>query len=400
MTNEQKVLLKLVSATMNGTTADILNPETVDWLSVARESDAQAVLPIALDAAASMKKNISEEVYEVWSNRAINYLAKNIKVQSAQKQLVNILTDAGYPYVIIKGEASAKYYKCPDLRILGDVDFLINPEQNEEITKFFCSIGYTSEMEDHECHTVLKKSDAHLEMHREISGIPHGRAGEKVREFIKDLLETCQKDGDFNTPEKHHHGLILLLHTQHHMISEGVGLRHLCDWAAFVNSTHTEPFWQEKLLPILADIGLLTFAKAVTKTCAIAFDAVCPAWADVDENLCRQLLEDVFLGGNFGRKEAGRGLSGALITNRGKDGVEKKKWTRLYTVFRDNVKARHPITKKYPILYPLFAVYKAIRFFVLSLFGKRTSLKRLSKEIDKRKNIYQQLKIFEVEENE
>ena len=398
MTNEQKVLLELVGATLKGTAADIQNPEAVDWLSVAKEADEQAVLPMALDAAASVKQNISSDVYRLWSNRAVKYLVKNTQVENHQKELLKLLDGAGYRYVILKGLSSARYYNSPDLRTLGDVDFLINPVQNDEITKFLCTNGYKSEMEDHECHTVFRKKHAHLEMHREISGIPHGETGEKVRGFVSDLLDTCRTDSDFNIPQKHHHGLILLLHTQHHLVGEGIGIRHLCDWAAFVNSTQDETFWQEKLLPFLRETGLLTFARALTKTCAIAFKIQCPDWADADEKLCQELLEDVISGGNFGTKEKSRSLSGALISNRGKDGVAKKKWSRLYTVFKENVQTKHPVTKKHPILYPFYAVYKAARFFVLRVFGKRPSFNKLSKDIDERKSIYQQLKIFEVEE--
>ena len=396
MTNEQKILLKLVSATLNGSVAKIEKPENVDWLTVAAESDAQAVLLMALDAAAPLKDSIPEEVYKVWSDRAVNYLVENLKVQTSQKELVKILTDAGFPYVIIKGEASAKFYSRPDLRTLGDVDFLIDLAQNDEITKLLRDSGYTSEMEDHECHTVFRKPDVHLEMHREISGIPHGETGEKVREFVKDMLDGCQKDPPFNLPQKYHHGLVLLLHTQHHLVGEGIGIRHLCDWSSFVNGTHTESFWEQKLLPFLREIGLLTFAKVLTKTCSIAFETPCPDWAEADENLCNGVLDDIFSGGNFGKKERRRALSGALITNRGKDGIKGGKWNRLYAVFKENIRKRHPITKKHPILYPFYAVYKAMRFFALRIIGKKPSLKTISKEIDERKNIYQQLKIFEV----
>lgn len=396
MTNEQIILLNLVGATLNGSTAQIESPETVDWLSVARESDMQAVLPMALEAAVSLKQNIPDEVYKVWSDRAVTHLVNNAKVQNSQKKLVKLLTDAGYPYVIIKGEASAKYYNCPDQRTLGDVDFLIDPKQNDEITKFLCDSGYTSEMEDHECHTVFRKQGACLEMHREISGIPHGEKGKKVRKYIKDLLDSCQSNSCFNVPQKHHHGLILLLHTQHHLVGEGIGLRHLCDWAAFVNATHTESFWEEKLLPFLKELGLVTFASALTKTASIAFAISCPAWAEADEALCNEILEDIFSGGNFGKKGKQRALTGALISNRGKDGFAKRKWSRLYAVFKGNIRRRYPVTKRYPILYPFYAVYMAIRFFVLRLIGKKPSLKTLSKDIDKRKSVYQQLKIFEV----
>lgn len=400
MTNEQKVLLRLVGATLKGITIDTQSFQNVNWLLVAKESDIQAVLPMAFDAVYSLKQNIPEEVYEAWSDRAIACLVKNTLVQKSQIHLVELLNKKGYPYTIIKGEASAKYYNRPELRTLGDVDFLVDPAQNEEIKAILCEDGYKSMLEDHECHTVFKKPNAHLEMHREVSGVPHGEVGKKVREFLKDLLTSCQRNADFNTPQKHHHALILLLHTQHHLLGEGMGLRHLCDWAAFVDSTHTEPFWEEKVFPFLEEIGLMTLARVLTKTCAIAFDTACPDWAKVDEKLCYELLDDVLLGGNFGRKGGGRALSGALISNRGKDKIKKGKWNRLYAVFKENVKRRHPVVKKYPILYPFFAIYKAIRFFVLSLLGKKRSIKSISKDIDKRKNIYQQLKIFEVEENE
>ena len=396
MTNEQKVLLKLVGSALNGKTIEKTDFESVDWLSVAVESDIQAVLPIAFDAASLLKQNISSEVYKLWSDRAVAYLVKNAMVQRSQTDLVKLLDDAGYPYAILKGEASAGYYPRPELRTLGDVDFVIDVEQNEVIKKLLCDNGYTSFLEDHECHIVFKKPNSHLEMHREISGIPHGEIGEKVREFTKDILNKREKKDGFYAPEHSHHGLILLLHTQHHLLGEGIGLRHLCDWAAFVNATQKEPFWQEKLLPFLNEIGLLTLAKTLTKTSAVAFELACPEWADADETLCLELIADVFSGGNFGRKEGIRSLSGALISNRGKDPMKSGKWSRLYKVFSDSVKTGHPITKKYPILYPIYAVYKAIRFFVLCLLGKKRSLTEISRDIDKRKSIYQRLKIFEV----
>ena len=236
MTNEQKVLLKLVSATLNGGTVDVENPETVDWISVARESDEQAVLPMAFDAAASLKQNIPEEVYEAWSDRAIACLVKNTLVQKSQIHLVELLNKNGYPYTIIKGEASAKYYNRPELRTLGDVDFLVDPAQNEEIKAILCEDGYKSMLENHECHTVFKKPDAHLEMHREVSGVPHGEVGKKVREFLNDLLTSCQRNADFNTPQKHHHALILLLQV----------------WAVVLSFPAQPETWQQKMLSICA----------------------------------------------------------------------------------------------------------------------------------------------------
>lgn len=50
----------------------------------------------------------------------------NITVKLAAQQLHKILTQAGIPYVILKGSASAWYYGKRELmRTAGDIDFLV-----------------------------------------------------------------------------------------------------------------------------------------------------------------------------------------------------------------------------------------------------------------------------------
>ena len=404
MTNEQKVLLRLMQTAVNGTDVDLSDIDNIDWQAVAKESHQQTVLVMALDAAAKIKDKIPSDVYSVWSKKAYSYLIANSKVEQAQKELVRILEDKKYPYIILKGEAVATYYPRSDLRALGDVDFLIDPSKKEEITALLHKNGYNSFFEEgHVCHVVFQKPDAHLELHYEIPGIPHGETGEKVRDFVESAVYEGEKksddSGSFNAPSDCHHALILLLHMQHHMVSEGIGLRHLCDWACFVKETVNKPFWKEKLIPFLKDIGLMTYTEAMTKVCSKAFGTECPDWAlKADDILCEQILEDVLSGGNFGIKDESRVQSGMLITNRGKDGFNHNKWYRMYAVLKRNIEAQHPKVKKCPILYPFYFIQKILRYLILSIKGERLAINKLASEIDKRKSVYEQLQIFEVEE--
>lgn len=66
-------------------------------------------------------------------------------------------------------------------------------------------------------------------------------------------------------PTDLHQAVILLLHTAHHLVSEGVGLRQLCDWACFVNKTQGEEFWHTKFIPLVKEIGMYNFASILTK---------------------------------------------------------------------------------------------------------------------------------------
>lgn len=394
MTNEQKALLALLTAAINGGEVEICDPD-VDWQTVFAEADEQAVLLLAVDAALAQKQNIESDVYERVSRRAVSCLVKNSKVETSQRRLTTLLSNR-YPYAVLKGEAAASYYTDPTLRMLGDVDFLIDPEHNDEISAILCADGFKSSYEEHECHTVFEKGEDRLEMHREIAGIPHGEIGDRIRAVSKEILKnTVEKDG-FPMPCGYHHGLVLILHMQHHMVSEGIGLRHLCDWAVFVDKTAKEPFWEKDFLPLLSQIGLLNYAAVMTKTASIALGTCCPEWADADGKLCKRVIEDIFAGGNFGKKDKAYFRAGFLISEHGKDGFEKSKYKRAFLTVKATIERQHPAVKKHKILYPVFFVQKAVRYLILWITGKRPSVKKLASFADSRKELYQQLKIFEV----
>ena len=384
-----------------GTRPDISDIPKVDWRAVSKEAEQQAVTAMALDASAEIKEHIPKEVYDEWCDKALLHLVNNAKVTKSQTALVKLLEENSFPYVVMKGEAIASYYPRPELRLLGDVDFLIDPADKEAVSDLLRKNGYKSDKEDHGCHTVFKKPSAHLEMHFKLQGLPEGEIGARVDIFMKNALTAPKRQkgdgGEFNTLNPWECGLVVLLHIQHHMVAEGVGLRHLCDWGCFINATANHPFWQEKLVGLFRETGLLTYASAITRLCQKAFSTPCPDWVEaIDDAVCDALLEDVFSGGNFGRKDKDRARTGSLITDKNRKGFEKSKWRRMLEVLRENIRTKHPSVNKYPILYPFFFVYRVVKYFAMTLVGKRPPITKVARNIDKRKNIYKKLRIFEV----
>lgn len=73
----------------------------------------------------------------------------------------------------------------------------------------------------------------------------------------------------FRNPEPFYHGLIMLLHMRHHLLAEGMGLRHLCDWAVFVDHFSDDEFramFEKKL----KKTGLWRFAVTVSLSAHLA----------------------------------------------------------------------------------------------------------------------------------
>ena len=87
-------------------------------------------------------------------------------------------------------------------------------------------------------------------------------------------IEVTNGDENVVCPSDFHHGLILLLHTSHHMFGEGIGLWH--------------------------------FNCILTRMSITYLDCPDPGWTEtIDDMLINSIILDIFTGGNFGRKQEG-----------------------------------------------------------------------------------------------
>lgn len=404
---EESVMLHLLAVALGGQRPPLSEAQCrgVDWAQVMQESIQQAVCPLVFEAASAYQTSIPSEVYERWFATAYTYLRNAHGAFRSQQHLTEMMTRMDYPFIILKGTAAAAYYPDPEQRCFGDVDFLIDPIQREAVETTLAADGYERSGADHVCHVVYRKKCEHLEMHFEIAGIPFGEAGERVRAYINgaEKRSVTQTVGgiEFPAPQPRDHALILLLHMQQHMLGEGIGLRHLCDWGIFVSRTEAEPFWETDVLPLLRVIGLETYAAAMTKTSAMFLGTACPAWAQlVDEGICGGVMADIFSAGNFGRKNELHAASRILVSESGKALSRYGMVGNLANTLHTIVLKRHPIVKKLPILYPFMYVYRAVRYGMLCLFGKRLSLTARVPYAIQRRNLYTQLKVFEPQDDE
>jgi hypothetical protein len=165
-------------------------------------------------------------------------------------------------------------------------------------------------------------------MHRSINGIPAGNAGELIKRYLSDIIETAvdydEGNGVIRIPDDFHHGLVLLLHTASHLTSEGVGLRHLCDWAVFVNH-FTDSQFTDLFEDKLKDCGLWRFAQLLSLTSVQYLKLPYQSWmGEADDDLLEQLITDIMDGGNFGHKDEDRYRQVKYISNRGEYTVDEK----------------------------------------------------------------------------
>lgn len=367
MTREQHDLLKLLSYKLFG-----------------RGRPLEITEPILEEARQHAVASLLTTDYQV--------IARNIRVDAAHAELTDLLK--GIPFVTMKGYASASYYPEPINRAMGDVDFYVRPEYYKAASERLSQNGFVSSGREHERHEAFNKDKVHFELHSEIKGIPNGKDGievasqkaEKiVRHYLDDVVDTAiavdTQQGTIIIPDEFHHGLIMLLHVAGHILNDGgIGLRHICDWAVYVDKVDLSKYRAQ-----LQKMGLWRFACQLTALTVRYLGVKKKPWCmTFEKEFLSAFMADVLNAGNFGRKTKGRKNSLRFAEKKDPLGV-----------FAEITAEHYDFCKKYPFLLPVGMVLYVLRFIVTRLTGKYKwiSISTLKKS-GSRKNIYDQFGLF------
>ena len=290
----QQALLELLKASLFGT--DPSFPIDTDWNAVLQEAEDQTVVALAAPA-------IPDREAEKWEKRIRYNKMRFMQILTEQTNLVRVFHDAGIPLVILKGCAAATYYPEPVRRTMGDIDFVVPPEQFDDARHLMEENGYQF---DHDLGDdrdyCFYKNKVSFELHHHYSDndwdiepfIMNGMAHPEICEIYNNKFPALPTEIN---------GLVLLDHVRHHLYG-GLGIRQIIDWMMFVHVVLDDKTWETRFAPLARDAGLETFAITMTKMCRLWFglpDAI--TWCDsANIETAQQLLETVFDFGNFGIK--------------------------------------------------------------------------------------------------
>ena len=374
-------------------------PENFDFNKLFDEAKHQTVFPIAYMGFKNKK----------YDKAFYNFVAKNVQVNYNHTEIADLLSANNIKYVFIKGVASASYYKESTLRMMGDVDVLIDRCDTEKVNTLLQKLGYTT-------NDDIFKEDGHIGYKREISGtlsicevhfvingIPDSLA-DIFERYIGNILDNTKEitvaNGKCLVPNDFHHGIVLLLHTANHLTNEGVGLRHLCDWAVFVNSLSNDEFVDLFEAP-LKEMGLWRFAQLLTICCEKYLGIDKKQWVgEAEESLIGNIIADILTGGNFGYKDKDRYGQIKYISDREANKVsDKGTFSQLLSSINAKAKTEYNFTKKCKLLLPIAWLAVVFSYLILVLTRKR-KLDNINtiNSAKHRQSLYNEFKLFEKNE--
>ena len=382
MTETQSCLLSLLSSSLFG--AEKQPFDRIDYSELKNEALLHSVFPLIYPA---IEESLPPEIKNEWATIYFKIVTDNIRIDREHAELHSIMERIKIPYTTIKGLGSAAYYPDPLLRTMGDVDFLVSPGDLDAAGRELEKNGFQKSSAHHKFHTAYHRNDSYWEMHFSVGGIPKNSCGETVRNYLSDLIEKSEvytlNDISCRIPSRFHHGVIMLLHMISHIKGSGIGLRHLCDWAVYVDQVDIGQYSRQ-----LSEMGLWTFACQLTAVSSkylgsTAFDGC----LEFDDDFLRSVIEDFVAAGNLGKKNPARASENNIVR-------ESNPVLSLATGAKDFF----PFADKYPILLPLAMVFFVCRFIWLRLTGKRKWMDAASiKEARDRKNLDSQFHVFETQ---
>ena len=440
MTEQQSLLIKVLGKQLFGSREEITGFDRIDWDSFLTEARQQAVLSLVYTYVED--KMPRDDVYRKFHKMSSACSASGIRNLYYHHTLHKLLEGNNIPYVILKGQVSARYYPEPFLRDAGDVDFLVNREDVETVDMLLTKQGYikSSKSNEHEFHWAYKKNKEILELHWDIPGLPQDHIGPenseteqaenktsvsfnvvskksilknsksritgneavfKIREYVSDILIkrklVVDPDGSYYIPSAFHHGIVLLLHTISHIPSAGIGLRHLCDWLVFENSFSEKDFLEMFCEP-LKEMGIWTFAQVMTQIGLLYFGCEEREWCkDADSTLCLDFLEDILKGGNFGAKDMSRKSQVMLIQNKTTKNMSSGDvLLNMMTSINRRAMFDFPICKRIVVIRPFVWMVVMVQYVSRIRRGEKRSVikKEVFADALRRKSIYAKLKLF------
>ena len=216
----------------------------------------------------------------------------------------------GIDPVLLKGQGISKCYPIPELRQCGDIDIYVG---QENFAKACEVIGEMSTPEDHQGdiaslkHFHTKIGSVFIEIHR-FTDVYYPRRYDLKYQKISDagmhsnLVPMDFVGAEVLTPSIDFNVFFIFNHFWHHFISDGVGLRQICDWVRLLHVNYGK-IDLDYLYNVLHELKLKkewqVFGYIAVNTLGLPAEEM-PFYDAKYEKIASKLLNLIIREGNFG----------------------------------------------------------------------------------------------------
>lgn len=282
-------------------------PNAHEWGAMYNEAERQAVVGVMLSGLERLPAEQLPpiEVKLQWIGMVQMIEAEYRLHCERAVELTRRFRSVGFQCRVLKGVGMAQYYPEPARRQCGDIDLWVDGRR-EDVIKW---LRTQCKIEHHVWHHVdaLFFKDVSVEVHVHPAWMYGPSRNRILQKFFDCELFGCHETENtglgFNVPTIGFDAVFSLVHSFHHLLEEGVGLRHIIDYYYILLKFEGESIeLREETFRVTKSIGLGKFTAAMMwvlrDVCGMpASELLC----EPNENEGKFLLKEIMAGGNFGQ---------------------------------------------------------------------------------------------------
>lgn len=202
-------------------------PVGIDFEAIfelAKKQDAENIVFLSID---QLENNIDSNLYSIWQEAYYKRMKYSAFQDMALEELIEAFTKAEIDCMPLKGSVIKNYYPSPDLRSMGDIDFLVREQNRQVVRDIMHSLGYEDDLlDDGQVDGFKKGKLTYVEIHYDFSAENH----------IMHEIFTIDWDKLITTETEHLYQMtfedLYFFNTGHYvknMHNKGMGLRGVVD---------------------------------------------------------------------------------------------------------------------------------------------------------------------------
>lgn len=220
-----------------------------EWQQLYAMSARQGVIAIVYDALSmfDLLRLIPINVKLQWA-LSVDVIEKRYAIHLASaRQLCDIWHSSGIKTVVLKGFSLSQYYPVPNHRECGDFDCYLLGGKYEDGNHIAEKNGAKIDRGWYK-HSQIYFRGVMVENHQYLVTTRKGKSAKALNTLLADMLHNDLDviDGTkMLVPSPMFNALFITYHSFSHFISEGITLRHICDWACFMSAEQKTIDWEE-----------------------------------------------------------------------------------------------------------------------------------------------------------
>lgn len=217
-----------------------------------------------------LQHKIDDKLFAYWQELYFKRMKYSMMQDMALEELIEAFTKAGIDCMPLKGSVIKNYYPSPDLRSMGDIDFIVREQNRQVVRDIMHNIGYEDDiLDDGQVDAFKKGKLTYIEIHYDFSAENH----------VMHEIFTIDWDKLIPTETEHLYQMtfedLYFFNTGHYvknMHNKGMGLRGVVD--TFVLRNRLTDNQKQVLNERFAEVNIDEFNSKLVKIADIWFNEV------------------------------------------------------------------------------------------------------------------------------